>query len=669
LRLVHRVRKARSDREPVMSAKPQIISHLGEKELLLPRLVQDALGANDRLKLCFTLLQTAERHADHPRDPSPDLLSDREAAHIDGALTDTVSGSRRESDGSLHLPGAQRVRELIVADLEAMCAPLEQAGVAEATELRDRMRRLISDLPLLEADRVPGHLIARITSMARPAAGETHADSLHALVVDMHRALNSLQASLSQEDLDGASVWAIADSDRTLVRAFMSGIHQTASLKFGHPGLDTTATRAGERLVIQNDIGTTGAHVLVLHVEGLAATLIYTDVHVQRVAFLRGLLTPFPVEWNQSSGHAAENLGSEGVYVLAIGRLQASDPASLERYLAFLGSRIVFLIDWNRARKRLQQFLGKTEAVRLLKWAADRNIGHRGFLELGGERLVYEALEFAQQTPLHYGERLDETLGADAAFDYLQFVMNEAATGLLQGRSERFIRDEIKAELARRLRAAHIGLISVALTHAERVFDLAAAVHEGLLNYGEPGTEALLKRTALRARGWEQECDAIVARIRALARRTAKFEAYAALMHEADEAADGLEEAAFLLTHLGVTPLPRPVADSLRSLAALLLDGAQESVKMFEAASHVTRDGAREDLQDFFAAADRILALEHSTDTAERGVTSTLLAEVADARTLVLVSSVGRVLEHAADALAVTALKLRDHLLTELASA
>ena len=89
---------------------------------------------------------------------------------------------------------------------------------------------------------------------------------------------------------------------------------------------------------------------------------------------------------------------------------------------------------------------------------------------------------------------------------------------------------------------------------------------------------------------------------------------------------------------------------------------------MFEAASHVSREGAREDLQDFFAAADRVVAIEHSTDTAERGVTSTLLASAVDARTLFVVSRLGRALEQAADALARTAYKLRDHLLNEVAN-
>ena len=52
----------------------------------------------------------------------------------------------------------------------------------------------------------------------------------------------------------------------------MAGLNRTAPLKFDHPGLATTATRAGVRLVIQNDIGMTDAHVIVLHVEGLTVS-------------------------------------------------------------------------------------------------------------------------------------------------------------------------------------------------------------------------------------------------------------------------------------------------------------------------------------------------------------------------------------------------------------
>lgn len=654
-----------------MSTKPRIVSDLGESALLLPHLMEEALAANDRLKLCFTLLQTAARRADHPEEPAADLIPANQGSRLDSALVDGLSGSRREADGTLYIPGSRRIRDLIVADLATMREPLEKALSPGAESLSARARQLINSLPALEADRIPEGLIDQITSMRRPPGRATQgaeSDSIHAWVMDTHRALNALQASLAQEDLDGARVWRIAESDRQPVRAFMSGVSETAPLKFRHPGLGTTATRMGERLIIQNDIGTTDAHVLVVHIEGKIASLTYTDVHARRLAFLQALLKPFEVQWSRPAAQGAKTFPDENGYLLAVGRIEAPDAAALERYLKFLGSRLVFLIDWNRARKRLQAFVSKADGVRLLKWAADHNVGHRGFLELGGERLIYDAIEFAQQTPLHYGERLDETLGADAAFEYLQFVLNEASTGLLQGRSERFIRDEIKAELARRLRATHVSVLTIALSHAERVFDLASAVHDGMLCCAEPQAEVLITRNATRARRWEQEADAIVARVRALALRTPKFEAYAALMHEADDAADGLEEAAFLMTHLAAASPPRALIEAIRGITTLLVEGAQEWVKMFAAASQVTREGAREDLHDFFGATDRVVAIEHRADAAERELTGTLLTNGADARTLFLVSNLARVLESAADALSLTALKLRDHLLNEVAN-
>ncbi|HEY6927966.1 MAG TPA: hypothetical protein VI653_31100, partial [Steroidobacteraceae bacterium] len=109
--------------------------------------------------------------------------------------------------------------------------------------------------------------------------------------------------------------------------------------------------------------------------------------------------------------------------------------------------------------------------------------------------------------------------------------------------------------------------------------------------------------------------------------------------------------------------------EPLRALAALLVGGAQESVKMFEAASHVTREGEREDVQDFFAAADRVVAIEHDTDQAERKVTSALLAGTSNPALLHLVAGLASALERAADGLSLAALKLRDHLLNDIMAA
>jgi len=650
----------------VMTNKASIIDALGERALLLPRKVAEALVANDRLKVCFTLLQAAERHADHPDEPVPDFLSERRAAGMDGELDLGISASRRTVSGELHIPGAAAMRAHMLADLDAMEAPLALAAAQDAAALAERLQALTAQLPAFAGDCVPGGVIAGITRAAR----NTGTDSLHVLVMDLHRALNALQAALAEEDLDGARVWHVSDADRPLIRAFMAGLNRTAPLKFSHPGLGTTVTRVAGRLLIQNDIGTTDAHVFVLHVEGLTATCTYTDVHAQRLAFFQSLLKPFAIEWSKPHVHHSETLDEEEDYYLSIGRFTAADAGNLAGYLQYLGSRLVFLIDWNRARKRLREFLPKDDVLRLLKWAADRDFGHRGFLQLGGERLVYEAMEFAQRAPLHYGERLYEALGAEAAYDYLQFVLREASSGLREQRSERFIRDEIKAELARRFRSAHSSLLTLALTHAERVFDLASAVQEGLLRHAEPQAAELLSRTAARALKWEQEGDAIVSRVRSLAGRTAQPRVYAELLHAADEAADGLEEAAFLLTHLVAVAPPERAIKPLQALAALLVAGAQESVRMFEAARHVTREGAREDLQDFFSSIERVIAIERNSDIAERAVTSTLLAgECGGAQALHLVARLSQLLEQAADGMALTALKLRDHLLNDVMTA
>jgi uncharacterized protein Yka (UPF0111/DUF47 family) len=179
----------------------------------------------------------------------------------------------------------------------------------------------------------------------------------------------------------------------------------------------------------------------------------------------------------------------------------------------------------------------------------------------------------------------------------------------------------------------------------------------------------MLQRLAQRAGTWEQECDAIVSQVRSLARRTSKPGIYADLLHTADEAADGLEEASFLMTHLGAISPQTELIEPLRALAALLVGGTQESVKMFEAASHVTREGDREDLQDFFAAVDRVVAIEHDTDKAERTVTSALLAAAPTATLLFLVAGIAAALERAADGLSLAALKLRDHLLNDVMAA
>ena len=121
--------------------------------------------------------------------------------------------------------------------------------------------------------------------------------------MDLHKAINGLQAALSEETIDGAAAYHLGPGDRELLAAFMAGLNRIAKLKFGHPGLGTTATRVDERLVIQNDIGTTDAHVIVIHVEKLRVSITHSDIHPERLKFFTTLLGRNKVVWSDEGSH------------------------------------------------------------------------------------------------------------------------------------------------------------------------------------------------------------------------------------------------------------------------------------------------------------------------------------------------------------------------------
>jgi hypothetical protein len=130
-----------------------------------------------------------------------------------------------------------------------------------------------------------------------------------------------------------------------------------------------------------------------------------------------------------------------------VGNYLARNNADLKAYLNHLGSRLVFLIDWNRARKRLQILVPRQDALSLLAWAAAENLGHMAFLKAGGERIIFDALQFVAGGTLTYGITLDELLGREAAVSYLRFILSTCAQGLLAKRPLALIRDEARVEL------------------------------------------------------------------------------------------------------------------------------------------------------------------------------------------------------------------------------
>ncbi len=271
-----------------MPLKQEIVAALGETELLLPERIARSLAANDQIKYYMALLQTARSNADRPRVPAFDLKAERLASQIpDDFLDDVVAGAKKDRGSGYRLAHAAEILRRIRTGTEEMLACLPDD---ERRPFAERLGGLSP--PHIEHGVITGEEIDALTSGDRGAG-----DSLHLVVMDAHRAINRLQAATATETLAGARVHALSARSRRLVAAFMEGLNRTAPLKFNHPGLGTTATEHAGRVLIQNDIGTTDAHVLVVRIDDLTATLTYTDIHRPRLKFFQSLFSSFDVRW------------------------------------------------------------------------------------------------------------------------------------------------------------------------------------------------------------------------------------------------------------------------------------------------------------------------------------------------------------------------------------
>ena len=372
----------------------------------------------------------------------------------------------------------------------------------------------------------------------------------------------------------------------------MAGLNRTAPLKFDHPGLATTATRSGERLVIQNDIGTTDAHVIVMHVEGLTAQVTYTDVHPERLRFLQAMLARFPVSWGAAQTRMVAGLAEGRRSTWRSAGCEAADEAGLLAYLEFLGSRLVFLIDWNRARKALRSFLrGAGPGRGCCNGRRTQEVGHRGFLELGGARLINQAIEAASGGAMHFGDRLCDVLGDAAAAELVRFVLRTASEGLRAHQSQGLIRDRVRAELQ-----THFSNEGRRLLRRGR-----RACRAGVRDRHAWCATASPRRRPARA-GWRAGRAGprasstmptmVVIEVREAVRRRRDHEVVLRLVEAADDAADQLEEAAFLLELLAESGARGRPLDRLAALADLLVEGAQEWIKALGHAGAVAARGA-----------------------------------------------------------------------------
>jgi len=245
-------------------------------------------------------------------------------------------------------------------------------------------------------------------------------------------------------------------------------------------------------------------------------------------------------------------------------------------------------------------------------------------------------------------------------------VLGIASAGLTAGRSERVIQDEVEAELLTHLEGGgHVGL-SLAADHAAYLSSLAERVRRMLLRgVGAAGRDEI-RHGARLAKRWETRADDIVRRQRQFQDSSRTGETLRGVLQHGDDAADGLEEVAFLLTLV-----PEQTADAnlrpLATLADLVLNGARDYVRCLEHAKGLPSGRAGADIDEFLVAVDRVLEFERAADDAERQARTTLLSTCADFRELHVLSAAARAFEQAADALAHGALGVRDYVLSGLA--
>jgi uncharacterized protein Yka (UPF0111/DUF47 family) len=641
--------------------KSQIIEELGQADILLPSLVAEGLAANDRIKVRMSALQAASNHAQQPDRPAADLRVECSAAGIPpAALTTLIGGAHLAGDGRMAAPNLARLMKEIHEDAAAMIRAVSAGNPSEGEALGARLAAIRAAGTLEASNEIEFVRIAKLTGVAPDGA-----DSLHRLVMDMHKALNRLAAGCAEEILAGAHVFGLDAEDRAPVESFMQGLNATRALKFDHPGLDTMATRSGDRLLIQNDIGTTDAHVVVIAVKKNAVTVTYTDVHRARAKFFIAQFDKFEAKWSGLDRHTAAGLGDDNAFYLVTGQLQAENSGDRNAFLTALGAGLVFLIDWNKARKLLRSWVAKDDATHILEWAARQRLGHRAFLELGGNELIGTAVRNAAPTRIGFGERLDQALGRNPAVDFLKTALRVSSEALSAGQSVRLVRDQIEADLVRHLERVDSTLLAIVLRQVGLAHDVTAivAAHIATLREGRPSDGA---RLIARASHIERKADRIAIEARQEAARLDAGPIIEQLVDRVEEAVDELEQAAFIasVTPAGIDPSLWAALGELCAIATTATEAAASGL----AAAIEVPEGRRADAEDALDAVIRLIDAEHAADSRERGLTAQVFAGGFDVATSLSVLELARAIERATDRLASFGHLLRRHIMTDLAA-
>jgi uncharacterized protein Yka (UPF0111/DUF47 family) len=303
--------------------------------------------------------------------------------------------------------------------------------------------------------------------------------------------------------------------------------------------------------------------------------------------------------------------------------------------------------------------VGKTDAVAILSEAARRHVGHMAWLAAGAETLAFGAMQALGADYFRIGDRLDGVLGSEKARAFVLDSMALATSALQQRQPLALVTDDTRLLLARYLqRHDEFDLLA---EHAAYCHALAEGLRDGLAHGHERDRKAA-RAFAERAKDWERRADQLVMDARARAETRPRWEAFAELVETADDVADALEEAAFLLSLIAADHHQGwrgEVHQSMQLLADAVLGAAQDHVRALEIARGFGDHASAEDHEEFVAALWRVLNAERQCDVLLRDVRRALAEHVSDAATLNLSTDFAQALESATDWLLATGYGLR----------
>ena len=182
--------------------KAKIINRLGETDVLLPSLVAEGLSANDRVKARLSVLQAAGRYARDPAGAKFDLATECSIAGIDPEAMETlVNRATETADERVTAPGLGELGSGIWGDVVTMIRAVKAGDAARGDAALERLSAIKRTAALGSSDAIELQQIAKLTRVS-----DGDGDSLHRLIMDLHKSLNRLAAEHAEEVVAGAHV-------------------------------------------------------------------------------------------------------------------------------------------------------------------------------------------------------------------------------------------------------------------------------------------------------------------------------------------------------------------------------------------------------------------------------------------------------------------------------